>query len=101
VTISLNNFSFDIYRQIKSDKENLFFSPLSIDLALLMAYEGAMSETKSEFEKVLYLDKNIKYNGASDFISDIKKWNVSVRIKRYYEWNGNKQVKKNQILILK
>jgi serpin B len=77
LTVSLNNFSFDIYRQIKSDKENLFFSPLSIDLALLMAYEGAMSETKSEFEKVLYLDKNIKYNDVSDFISDIKKWNDS------------------------
>jgi serpin B len=77
MTVSLNSFSFDIYRQIKSDKENLFFSPLSIDLALLMAYEGAMSETKSEFEKVLHLDRNINYDDVSAFISNIMKLNDS------------------------
>jgi serpin B len=77
LSVSLNNFSFDAYKQLKSDKENLFFSPLSIDIALLMAYEGARTETKSEFEKVLHIDGNFKQSEAINFISNLKKWNDS------------------------
>ena len=36
---SLNSFSFELYKQLKSDKENLFFSPFSIDVDLLMVRE--------------------------------------------------------------
>uniref|UniRef100_UPI003217957D serpin family protein n=1 Tax=uncultured Draconibacterium sp. TaxID=1573823 RepID=UPI003217957D len=52
---SLNSYSFDLYREIKVEQENLFLSPLSTYYALLVAYEGARSKTKQEFEKVLHL----------------------------------------------
>lgn len=54
-TNALNNFSFDLYRETKIDKENLFLSPISIYYALLMNYEGSKNKTKQEFENVLYL----------------------------------------------
>ncbi len=55
---SLNRFSFDLYHELKEDGKNLFFSPLSIDIALLMTAEGARKQTRKEFEKVLYLNKH-------------------------------------------
>jgi len=54
-TNSLNSYSFDLYRETKVEKENLFLSPLSTYYALLVAYEGSKNKTKQEFEKVLYL----------------------------------------------
>lgn len=52
---ALNSYSFDLYRAVKVEKENLFISPLSTYYALLVAYEGSRNKTKQEFEKVLYL----------------------------------------------
>jgi len=76
LTVSLNNFTYDVYKQLKPDNENLFFSPLSIDLALLMAYEGAKADTRTEFEKVLHLnmpDQN--YNDVYfDFITNLTRF---------------------------
>jgi serpin B len=69
---SLNSFSFDLYRQLKSDKENLFFSPLSIDIALIMAKEGARNDTKKAFEKVLHIDSNMVGNDALNFVQNLK-----------------------------
>jgi serpin B len=50
---SSNAFSFELYKQLNKENENLFFSPISIDITLRMLYEGAESKTKSEFEKML------------------------------------------------
>jgi serpin B len=69
---SLNSFSFDLYKQLKSDKGNLFFSPFSIDVALLMVREGAMSDTKTGFDKVLHIDSNLYDMDAHDFILRLK-----------------------------
>ncbi len=52
---SLNSYSFDLYRNVKVQNENMFLSPLSTYYALLAAYEGAKKETRHEFERVLYL----------------------------------------------
>lgn len=79
-TNALNNFSFDLYRETKIDKENLFLSPISIYYALLMNYEGSKNKTKQEFENVLYLKnpsflKNAylyKLTNKSDSFSDFK-----------------------------
>ena len=48
---SSNAFSFELYKQLNKENENLFFSPISIELSMRMLYEGAKSKTKSEFEK--------------------------------------------------
>ena len=55
---SLNSFSFDLYRETKVEKENIFLSPLSTYCALLVAYEGSKNKTKQEFEKVLYINNS-------------------------------------------
>ncbi|MBP7503798.1 MAG: helix-turn-helix domain-containing protein [Prolixibacteraceae bacterium] len=55
---SLNHYSFDLYRNAKVEKENLFLSPLSTYYALLMLHEGSKKNTKDEFEKVLYLNNS-------------------------------------------
>jgi len=69
---SLNSFSFDLYKQLKSDKGNLFFSPFSIDVALLMVREGAKLDTKTGFDKVLHIDSNLNDKDAHDFILSLK-----------------------------
>lgn len=50
-----NAFGLELFQQIRqsSEKENLMVSPLSVSVALAMAYNGAERETKSEMEKVL------------------------------------------------
>jgi len=50
---SINEYSFDLYKQIKTDEANLFISPLSTYYALMLAYEGAKNDTKEVFERVL------------------------------------------------
>ena len=52
---ALNSYSFNLYRAVKIENENLFLSPLSTYYALGAAYEGAAGKTKKEFEHVLYL----------------------------------------------
>lgn len=53
--ISINNYSFDLYRGTVKENENLLLSPLSTYYILLIASEGAKEKTKQEFEDVLYL----------------------------------------------
>ncbi|MEA3558810.1 MAG: serpin family protein [Candidatus Thermoplasmatota archaeon] len=52
---SSNEFSFEMYRQLVEDDDNVFFSPYSIMIALGMAYEGAGGETASEIQSVIEL----------------------------------------------
>jgi len=58
ISNSLNRYSFDLFRVLKIDNENLLLSPLSTYNALLVAYEGSGNKTKQEFEKTLYLDNS-------------------------------------------
>ncbi|MGN0883044.1 serpin family protein [Cloacibacillus porcorum] len=57
---SVNAFAFDLYKEIaKEEKGSIFFSPLSISMALALAYEGATGETREEMKKVLHYNDNI------------------------------------------
>lgn len=53
-----NAFGLEIFQKIRaeSDKENLMISPLSVSLALAMAYNGADGETKTEMENAMKLN---------------------------------------------
>ena len=53
-----NAFGLEIFQFIReeSDKENLMVSPLSISLALAMAYNGADGDTKTEMENAMKLN---------------------------------------------
>ena len=50
-----NGFTFDIYRQLlaESPDGNLFASPVSISVALAMAYAGARDETRQQMRDVM------------------------------------------------
>lgn len=53
-----NTFGLEIFQKIRneSDKENIMISPLSISVALAMAYNGADGDTKTEMENTLKLN---------------------------------------------
>ncbi|MDP7033339.1 MAG: serpin family protein [Planctomycetota bacterium] len=49
-------FALDLYHELGSPQENLFFSPYSISTALAMTCAGAKGNTAKEMQEVLYLD---------------------------------------------
>lgn len=55
VIVANNQFGFDAYQRLESEEEdkNIFISPLSIQQALAMTYNGAAGETKQEMAKAL------------------------------------------------
>lgn len=64
-----NKFGFELFRQLqaKDTKANLFFSPLSVALALAMTYNGAAGETQKTMAQTLQLDglRLVEINEAS------------------------------------
>lgn len=53
-TAGLNNrFGLELYTQLLEENENLLMSPVSVGLALAMAYNGADGETREAMAKVL------------------------------------------------
>lgn len=51
-----NAFAFDLFRQVlinNADEKNIFISPLSVSIALGMAWNGAKGETKAEMASAL------------------------------------------------
>ncbi|XP_051871722.1 leukocyte elastase inhibitor-like [Pristis pectinata] len=52
------NFAFDLYTKLKEEtkNENIFLSPLSVSVALSMAYLGARGNTADQMAKVLHFD---------------------------------------------
>lgn len=65
----LNSYSFDLFKEIKVTNDNVFLSPLCTYIALSIAYEGAASDTKHEFEKVLHISDPVLHK---DFINYAK-----------------------------
>jgi serpin B len=47
-------FAFDLYRALKGEEGNLFYSPFSISLALAMTYAGARGETAEQMADTLH-----------------------------------------------
>lgn len=52
---SSNQFGWDLYQQLKDKPGNLFFSPASIDLALIMTWSGALDQTARDMGRTLNL----------------------------------------------
>jgi len=48
-----NGFAFRLYKQLKSERNNVFLSPYSISSALAMTYAGAREQTRNEMADVL------------------------------------------------
>ena len=81
-----NKFAFDFYNEIlKNEKDNLFFSPYSISVALTMTYEGAKSETAEEIKNVFHLPNHdiLRPNSAAIYN------NINKKDKSYTLRTGN------------
>jgi serpin B len=50
-----NAFALDLYQQLAGEGKNMFYSPYSIYMALLMTYAGAAGDTASQMESTLHL----------------------------------------------
>ena len=51
------NFAFDIYHALdKQTDGNMFFSPVSISMAMAMVAEGAGGDTRQQIDEVLGFD---------------------------------------------
>jgi leukocyte elastase inhibitor len=59
---SINDFGFDLLRQVTSDKQNIVISPYSVFTALAMTAEGADDETLIEMQNTLNLDTSSDYS---------------------------------------
>ncbi|MEM2490503.1 MAG: serpin family protein, partial [Candidatus Korarchaeum sp.] len=60
---SLNSFSFDLLSKLDFNRENTFFSPISVYSALAMTYEGARGKTAEEMASVLRLPEGSPAEG--------------------------------------
>ena len=49
-----SEFAFDLYRTLRVEDGNLFYSPYSISLALAMTYSGARGETAQQMANTLH-----------------------------------------------
>jgi serine protease inhibitor len=65
-----NAFGFDLFQQLwrRAENKNVFFSPLSVTVALAMTYNGAAGETKNAMARALKIEgmNNAEINRASD-----------------------------------
>src|SRR5215208_5185111 len=52
-----NAFAADLYKQLRVEKGNVFFSPFSITAALAMTSAGARGDTLAEMEKAIHLEE--------------------------------------------
>lgn len=102
-----NNFSFQCYQYLsKGNQDNLFFSPLSVNAALSMAYAGAEGSTQVAFEKMMDLSDNKENNLASlaDYfhqINSIK--NVELNFVNQFWYDNKMPIKSsysNQLALL-
>jgi serpin B len=73
-----NQFAVDLYAQLAADQagKNLFFSPISISMALAMTAAGAHGPTQAEMAKVLHLDADLA-QAHGQFHQLLKQWNAS------------------------
>lgn len=53
VVAGSNAFALDLYREVAEDGDNLFFSPISISLAMGYAYRGADGQTAEQMADVM------------------------------------------------
>lgn len=50
-----NTFALDLYKQLSTQSDNIFYSPYSIYMALLMTYAGAAGDTASQMESTMHV----------------------------------------------
>jgi serpin B len=75
VATSSNGLAVDLYGKLKSKPGNLFYSPVSISMALMMAYGGANGATRTAMGKVLHLSDGITQANYGSLITQLSSTN--------------------------
>ena len=68
VAAANNAFAADLYGKLAAKEGNLFFSPNSIETALVMTYAGARGRTSDQMAQVLHLPRG---NGTAEQIAAV------------------------------
>jgi serpin B len=77
-----NQFSIDLYSELKGEEGNIFFSPYSISTALAMLYEGARGQTADEIQEVFHfpIEDEVRRNSYSELIEKLNNENVPYKL---------------------
>jgi serpin B len=65
-------FGCDLYGKLRSRPGNLFFSPLSVDVALAILRLGARGESRAEMDAVIRLPLPRAHSGAGAFLNGLR-----------------------------
>ena len=70
-----NNFTVNLYRQLPDDGKNVFFSPISIYMAMSMLYEAASPDAGEQIRNVFGFDPdlNTRYNDTAHTLSSLNR----------------------------
>lgn len=85
VATGVNPFAFDLYKQLRSQRGNVFVSPFSISSALAMTAAGAKGETLAQMARVLHLQDNSGPTSRQKFSDLIHATHGPQRAKRPFE----------------
>ncbi|MGD0074890.1 MAG: serpin family protein [Candidatus Binataceae bacterium] len=80
---AINDFGFRLLRNVvkAGENENVIVSPLSVSLALAMAYNGAVGDTKTAIAKTLAIPSGVDINRANrELQRDILKADPAVKM---------------------
>ena len=75
VTFASNDFAINLYRQLPDDGKNVFFSPISIYMAMSMLYEAASLDAGEQIRNVFGFDPdlNSRYNDTAHTLSSLNR----------------------------
>lgn len=70
-----NEFAINLYRELPGDDANVFFSPLSIYVAMSMLYEGAGPDAAGQLQNVFGFDPDLeaRYNDTAHTLSSLNR----------------------------
>ena len=70
-----NDFAIDLYRELPHDDANVFFSPLSIYVAMSMLYEGAGPDAAEQIQNVFGFDPDLeaRYSDTAHTLSSLNR----------------------------
>lgn len=66
----MNEFAFDLYKQIERPNQNLIFSPYSLSSLLMILTNGAAANTKVQFINLLHLGNEANLNTNSGLLQN-------------------------------
>jgi serpin B len=74
-----DEFGFDLFHELATSSENLFFSPLSVATGLALTYAGARGTTAAELEAVLHqtLPPETFHAGMNRLLLDLESRNIA------------------------